>query len=303
MAKNAYPRFQATRTYTHKVLGRVKVFDFTNRNEPEASGAGAQTDFFRNNAEINNPKQFGIKLFSTSIEAFAAYQRQRLAAREDCAPPVGCMVQWKRGRWSRWGYETCIADTGGNASTIALILGNPLARKKYNAWAKWAGVSHAAAKMAENIDAFERDSNCWLVFKRDANGKYIDNGIDWERRPAAELALDERLYQTVSGRYEVKWDISCYSLDTLNSKLRNRLTEISLTGTQYDSLWELHDDGAQSFERDPRLTLGSKFRKSDAATMGGDLHSGNVGLWRNKPVSIDFGFHCVISARTEEYFE
>jgi hypothetical protein len=305
MAKTAYPRFKASRIYKHTTLGRVKMFDFTADGEmPGLDAAGAQTDFYLNGAEINNPKQFGIKLFSTSIEAFAAYQRQRLAARAGCAPTVGCVVQFKCGRWSRWGYETGIADTSPLAKTIALVLGHPMARKNYNAWAKWAGVSSSVACMADNIERFRIDSNWSLIYQRDEQGKMIQDGWCWKKRPVEELVRDPRLvYKAINDDYCAKWDIEPLSLSEYGSTLRKRLLGISLTGTQYDNLFELHDDGDCSFARDPRLYLGSKLRKSDKATMGGDLHDGNIGLWRNRAVCIDFGFHCVVSNLAEAYID
>lgn len=293
MAKNAYPSFSPASTYKHPIMGKVEVYDFTNakRGAPMSDGCGAQTDFFRNGAEINNPKQYGIKLFSTSIEAFAAFQRQRLAAKIKAAPPVGCMVQWKVGRWSRWGYKTCIADTSSRC--MVNLLCHTKAMAKYIDWARWAGVTMNSVQT--NWEQFMKDTDPMMIWRRDANGDILKNAKgEWVRRPEADLAADGRLAKNAWG-YEPKWSIDDFSPDAKGSILSKKLKKLSLTGTQYDNLWDLHDDGTYSFDRDPRLELGSTWNKRDGATMGNDLHDGNVGVWRGHAVCIDFGFHCVLS--------
>lgn len=304
MAKTAsYPAFVPASTYKHPIMGKVEVFDFTDRprGAPMSDGAGAQTDFFRNNAEIDNPKQFGIKLFSTSIEAYAAFQRQRLAAKARVAPPVGCMVQWKVGRWSRWGYKTCIADT--SCPTHAVLLAVPEALKRYNAWAKWA--DRTEFSLSDNLDFFRRDTDWRLHFKRDADGRIVEKDYAYVRRPLRDLLQDPRLEgfdidENGNPRdFRPKWCINNYDAACKLSRLAKKLKDISLTGAQYDNLWEIHDDGSYSFHRDPRLELGSNWKKSDRATMGNDLHNGNIGVWRGRAVCIDFGFHCVLSKFTD----
>lgn len=293
MAKNAYPRFTPASTYKHPIMGKVEVFDFTSakRGAPMSDGCGAQTDFFRNGAEVNNPKQYGIKLFSTSIEAFAAFQRQRLAAKVKAAPPVGCMVQWKVGRWSRWGYKTCIADT--SSTLMVSLLCHPSAMKLYKKWAKWAAVEDNS--LTDNFEDFKRDTDPLLVWQRDAKGDILRNAKgEWVRRPEADLAADPRLVKTGWG-YKPKWDVDGFEPEAKGSILSKKLRSIDLTGTQYDNLWDLHDDGTFTFDPDPRLELGSEWMDDDGATMGNDLHGGNVGVWRGNAVCIDFGFHCVLS--------
>lgn len=300
MAKTAsYPKFSPASTYKHPIMGKVEVYDFTNakRGAPMSDGAGAQTDFFLNNAEVNNPKQFGIKLFSTSIEAFAAFQRQRLAAKARVAPPVSCMVQWKVGRWSRWGYKTCIADT--SCSMEATILAHPVARRRYNAWAKWANRTQYTIK--ENKEAFRADTEWNLQYQRNAKGNLVEVGFAYVRRPLRELLNDSRLegfdrgLDGLAREFRPKWCIDNFDAASSGSNLRKTLEGISLTDTQYDNLWEIHDDGNYSFHRDERLELGSDWIARDGATMGNDLHFGNIGVWRGRAVCIDFGFHCVLS--------
>lgn len=304
MAKTAsYPKFSPASTYKHPIMGKVEVYDFTKakRGAPMSDGAGAQTDFFRNNAEIDNPKQFGIKLFSTSIEAFAAFQRQRMAAKARVAPPVGCMVQWKIGRWSRWGYKTCIADT--SCPTEAVILAVPEARARYNGWAKWA--DRTSYTVAENMEFFRKDTDWLLPFVRNAEGRIVERDFQYVRRPKADLLQDPRLEgfdPDIDGMprdFRPRWSIDNYDAASRSSTLLKTLKGISLTGTQYDNLWEIHDDGTYSFQRDTRLELGSEWVRRDGARMGNDLHNGNIGVWRGRAVCIDFGFHCVLSKLNE----
>lgn len=304
MAKTAsYPKFSPASTYKHPIMGKVEVYDFTNakRGAPMSDGAGAQTDFFRNNAEIDNPKQFGIKLFSTSIEAFAAFQRQRMAAKARVAPPVGCMVQWKIGRWSRWGYKTCIADT--SCPTAAVLLAVPAARERYNAWAEWA--DRTSYTVAENMEFFRKDTDWHLQYKRNADGKVVERDFQYVRRPYRDLLQDPRLEgfsPDDNGNprdFRPRWSIDNYDAASRSSTLLKTLKGISLTGTQYDNLWEIHDDGTYSFQRDTRLELGSEWMRRDEARMGNDLHNGNIGVWRGRAVCIDFGFHCVLSNLNE----
>ena len=294
MAKNAYPSFSPASTYKHPIMGKVEVYDFTSakRGHFVPDGCGAQTDFFRNGAEVNNPKQYGIKLFSTSIEALAAFQRQRLAAKVKAAPPVGCMVQWKIGRWSRWGYKTCIADM--SSRLMVNLLCHTKAMANYIAWARWAGVAERSVE--DNFEAFKKDTDPMSIWQRDKYGDILKNAKgEWVRRTSDDLDADKRFIKNKWGHYEPRWGIDDYDAEARGSILSKKLRNIDLTGTQYDNLMDLHDDGTYSFKPDPRLALGSKWRKRDGATMGNDLHSGNVGVWKGRAVCIDFGFHCVLS--------
>jgi len=281
IADTTYPRFKPVRTYTHDLMGKIKVIDATNA-PAHGDGEGAQTDFYHNNAEVDNNKQFSIKLFSTSIEAFAAYQRQAIAAKKRLAPPVGCMVQWKLGRWSRWGYETCRAVTGGHVDVVARVMCNPRARKVYREWMRFRGREDNS--FAENRDLFYKESSWDLI--------YMNNG---DMRPLRDLKNDPLV--VVEGRdfARPRFNLMNFGVDSNDSTLRTRLEAISVTGTQYDFMWDIHDDGDKSFESNKRLRLGKKWIKSDEATMGKDLHDGNIGLWKGRPVCIDFGFHCVSS--------
>lgn len=115
------PKYRPIRTYTDAVLGRVDEYALRRLRE---DGSGAQASFLRNNARPNRKCEYGIKLFATKCEAFAAFQRQKIAADAGLAPPVRRMVKVtiSRSRYFdyetlelrfrnqvMWGYQTCIA--------------------------------------------------------------------------------------------------------------------------------------------------------------------------------------------------
>lgn len=123
MSKTAFqPRFRPVRTITHPIMGRMDYYVI--RRAPKSDGAGAQATFFRNNARPNRKGEYGIKLFPTAAEAFAAYQRQKIAADAGLAPPVRRMVKvlmrgqcWcdeidckRKGMRYWYGYQTCLAN-------------------------------------------------------------------------------------------------------------------------------------------------------------------------------------------------
>lgn len=262
MAKKnqAYPRFTHDRIDNHPILGKVKVFTF--KKYPSPDDDGCQTSFFRNHAEVNNAKQFGFKMFNTSIEAFAAYQRQSLAAHEGLAPPVGKMIRWviqdsHRGRMvNRWGYETALADTTPAARVKATILGCPRLTNDYAAYVRVHGLKQgSAASMESFLNFMEQDSD----------------GVD--------------------GRYFSQF--SAISNTNVAGSLRMRLMNISLIGTQYDNITAIYDDGKQ-WKDNPRLRLGQTVTADDDYMMSNDMHRGNLGLWNGEPVVIDFGYHIAV---------
>ena len=281
MKKKSYPRFTPARTINHKKLGKVCVYEFKTL-PPHADDCGTQTDFFKNNAQPNNASQYGIKLFSTVIEAFAAYQRQKAAAKKRLAPPVGKMIQWKVSRWSRWGYQTCVADTDSpKMHRMAAILCNDGAMKKYRMWET---ETNATGTLQENIEKFCEDGAWNIVYETNDWGK---------RRPVKALDNDWRIGKDSDGFHRPRFSIDGYSCCCPEGKLAKGLRKIDAAGMQYDDLWDLDGDGCLSFGSNPRLVLGSKWRKSDVAVLGNDLHEGNIGLWKMRPVCIDFGFHCL----------
>jgi spore germination protein YaaH len=84
------------------------------------SRTGTQTCFHPNNAQVNNSSNFGLKFFTSKLEAQGAYFRQKLANKFGFAPPVGRMfrVIKKKGTTGSvyWGYQTALA-TIHNTST------------------------------------------------------------------------------------------------------------------------------------------------------------------------------------------
>ena len=255
--KKAYPRFTHDRIDNHPILGKVKVF--TVGRYPSPDDDGCQTSFFRNNAEIDNPKQFGLKMFNTSIEAFAAYQRQSLAAKEGLAPPVGKMIRWivknYHGRTvNRWGYETALADTSSAARIEATIYGCPRLTREYHQY----------------IFEMEKE-DCALS---------MDHFLEFKEE---ECPGDGRYFSSFSAR----------SGSNVAGSIRMRLIEIDLIGTQYDNIAAIRDDG-MAWEDNPRLRLGVTVTEDDDMRMASDLHRGNLGLWMGSPVVIDFGYHIAV---------
>jgi hypothetical protein len=104
------PKYRPIRTYTDSIMGRVDEYALRHL---KSDGMGAQATFLRNNARPNMKREYGIKLFRTPREAFAAFQRQKIAADAGLAPPVRRMVKVTimRNRFAEilWGYQTCLA--------------------------------------------------------------------------------------------------------------------------------------------------------------------------------------------------
>lgn len=125
------PKYIPTRTDTHWIVGKYDHYVLP--RAPRSNGYGAQAQFITNNARPNMKREYGIKLFLSISEAYAAYQRQKLAADRGCAPPVRRMVcvEYPARRNSsmiirRWGYQTCIAYGVGKLAvpTIAESCGD-----------------------------------------------------------------------------------------------------------------------------------------------------------------------------------
>ena len=266
--KQSYPHFTHTQIVNHDIIGRCKVYHFN--RVPSSADSGSQTDFFPNGAEVDNPKQYGIKLFSTSIEAFAAYQRQKIAADAGLAPPVGVMVRFvirdkKHNRSvNRWGYETCLADCSTFARMTALVLSSPYVTSYY--------------------EKFCKESNLlpWTQYSLDQYKKSVD-----------------KLYEAGIIRYSFN-SISQECPDA--ESLRFRLRDLNIIGTQYDDISEAYtsDDFCEAW-RNPRLRLGETWKKSDDPYMLNDVHSFNIGLWKGDAVCIDFGYH--IACPSYRYYE
>lgn len=256
--RRTYPRFSPVRIENHSILGVMKIYEFD--RFPKNNGEGMQTSFFTNNAEVDNENQYAIKIFNTSIEAYAAYQRQALAAEEGLAPPVGVMVRWivrvpsTGRRVNRWGYETCRAACDAKSQRVAGLLASPNMYDYFRQFCTDRGYS----------------INPWNSRSLNAFRQHID------------YRYNEGITQTDT--------FSMIERDGAENSLKNRLSRIDITGTQYDDLSEAYGD-IEAWRSNDRLTLGAVYYSKDGAYMSGDLHAYNVGLWRGNAVVIDFGYH------------
>ena len=247
--KNAtFPRFRPSRTIRHSVVGLIDCYTFSKL--PRDNDAGAQTRFYTNNATPNNSRQYGIKLFNTIVEAFAAYQRQKIAARKHLAPPVRRMVCFRVGNRNYWGYQTGIALIGSKMYPYLVIKGFAHASLSYN---KWSERMHGRVLKVTPERA--------ILWSNSKEGRqYYDHrkecgGWDYFEQSSVGVALEDLSHKIV--------------------------------GTQYDNL---NDFG---FGKSDRLTLGSTWTNKDRPHFGADLHRNNVGMWKDRLVVIDFGYHIV----------
>jgi hypothetical protein len=94
-----------------KSMNRQGILIYSYKDIPLAqTDDGSQARFLRNNARACHPKEFGLKLYYGKWEAICAYERQKLAAKEGLAPPVGRLIQvHKDNKIKFWGYQTCLA--------------------------------------------------------------------------------------------------------------------------------------------------------------------------------------------------
>lgn len=274
--KTAYPRFTHDRIETHDIMGRMKVYEFT--RYPSVNDSGCQTNFFRNNAAMNNSKQFGLKMFNTSVEAFAAYQRQKIAADAGLAPPVGMMIRWiiHRGgmyrdrKINRWGYETAIADCSYHARRTAQILGSPAIISAFHAHLKERGIVVGNDPFSKkNVNAF------FKLWEHEYEG-----GFDAD--------MHEPLPSNAIGDLVMIDPFAPFDYIMGENNIRTKLMELDINGTQYDDISEYDGDNRPW---DDCLRLGMCYNEDHGARMGNDLHLGNIGLWKNSPVVVDFGYH------------
>lgn len=242
----------------HPIMGKVAVYYWNSRRA--CTGEGCSATFYLNGAEPDNPNHFAIKMFNTSVEAFAAFERQSLAAKNGLAPPVGHMAQFifkkSNGRTrNRWGYTTCVARTDDASKNKALILSSPAIKKLFNDFC-------------------------------DARSLRVAFGSNLNRN-AAEAFIDF----LECGYNEGDHNFSPFNLvnDVVtDGSLIDLLSQIDISCTQYDNLME------EDWSND-RMTLGSVYLATDEVFMCNDLHKNNIGLWQGKTVCIDFGYHIVAS--------
>jgi hypothetical protein len=128
-----HPTYRPFKSTRHPIMGVVD--HYITKVDLREDGRGAQATFLRNNASPNRVREYGIKLFPTASQAFAAYQRQKIAAAAGAAPPVRRMVcfvapgiryDWEKDRYVRvarityWGYQTSIAYGIGTTSGVSV---------------------------------------------------------------------------------------------------------------------------------------------------------------------------------------
>ena len=111
------PRFVPSRTFTHDIVGRIDEYHFT-RNKwldlEDSAESGVQSFFIPNNAKPHMRNHYALKVYNTTTEAVAAWQRQAAAARRDLAPPVRRLCKFViKGDGVRWGYQSCVASHVG----------------------------------------------------------------------------------------------------------------------------------------------------------------------------------------------
>jgi len=108
------PRFVPSRTFMHDIVGRVDEYHFTRKEWTRlrrSSASGVQSFFIPNNAKPHQRNHYALKVYDTLVEAFAAWQRQGIAARKHLAPPVRRICKFViDGLEPRWGYQSCVAS-------------------------------------------------------------------------------------------------------------------------------------------------------------------------------------------------
>jgi hypothetical protein len=128
-----HPTYRPFKSTRHPIMGVVD--HYITKVDLREDARGAQATFLRNNASPNRVREYGIKLFPTVSQAFAAYQRQKIAAAAGAAPPVRRMVcfvapgrryNWEKDRYVRvarityWGYQTSLAYGIGRTDGVSL---------------------------------------------------------------------------------------------------------------------------------------------------------------------------------------
>jgi hypothetical protein len=239
---------------------------------PWSDGSGAQCMWLDNNADTDDADQFGIKLTdrqvgrgdnTAKVAAYAMYQRQKLAADHDLAPPVHGMCCFKvyyaetQELQVYWGYLSCVAEVDEEL---------PFSDDAEAAW--YAEVVQPYEEKQEYIEAIREN---------------LDN-----------LGLTTRCVASVMGDVYNCADIvdpDCIDKhEWITDKAEDGYFELhNGLGDLQESLNDLDIGGLQN----DWGTIGTTFDETAGITMGGDLHAGNIALWKGRLVCIDFGFHCV----------
>lgn len=254
-------KYKPTAYLFDEELNEWVSFYWMTAEEYFTNGGGTQCTWMKNNAHVNNENHFGIKLTAQNhgtgnakAASLAMYQRQKLAAEHDLAPPVHglcCVKVYSKAEnkiVTFWGYLSCRAE-------LECIDDNP-------------------DSLAEFEEYLEECREKWERYEE------IENMLDdtcWISSYAQKRALDSIKEDIGDHPDDLDFRGWCYDndKDALDiGDLRYELTNLDAQGLQHDF-----------------FPVGSKY--PNHSYLGGDLHDANVGLWKGKPVCIDFGYHCL----------
>lgn len=254
-------KYKPTAYLFDEELNEWVSFYWMTAEEYFTSGGGTQCTWMKNNAHVNNENHFGIKLTAQNhgtgnakAASLAMYQRQKLAAENDLAPPVHglcCVKVYSKAEnkvVTFWGYLSCRAE-------LECIDDNP-------------------DSLAEFEEYLEECREKWERYEEIEN---MLEDISWLSSYAQNRALGYIKEDIGDHPDDLDFRGWCYDndKDALDiGDLREELTNLDAQGLQHDF-----------------FPLGSKYPSH--SYMGGDLHDNNIGLWKGTPVCIDFGYHCL----------
>ena len=249
----------------------VSIYFLSDDGFPHYTSGGAQCVWFDNGAQQHNANEFGIKLTSINlgnstakIAAYAMYQRQQVAADRGVAPPVHGMCCFKWYDTMNQMLHTFWGYLSSVADTEADVSLNADSEYEYRSYVM------EIERMAEKMDAIIE-----ALDELDITHRQRDRIVDSIYEEVNFVSIDD------IPSFE-EWchdnDMEIHDLDDL----RNGLNDVSIAGLQHD--WS---------------PINCKF--DAGATLGGDLHRGNVADWQGNIVCIDFGFHCVEGAGRSDY--
>ena len=300
------------------------VVDVYHTGAIHLTNSGVQAMFYGNGAGAGCDEEFGIKLFNTFHEAYCAYNRQLVAASEGVAPPVGRMVLFSHTRptrrvslaalwfegepervW-RWGYQTCVATTHDPYDDDT----------EY-----WWDQAHDAFQ--EHIDACRMEvdiPSCFSEGPEDLEvcSRYRQGWLDdWieENRPPSEWhdfglrVCFEYDYRLLPSERELRKAMAYRDdpSEVFRYASGGLLTINNLVGwneREWNPMWAVSMVNLVRSQREEFLeTSTNELREKP----DGDLHAGNVGLWGDDMVIIDWGYHvmggCANNPHTQEHCE
>jgi len=244
-----------------KELNDWVSFYWITQKEYSDNGCGSQCSWLRNDAHVNNENHFGIKLTAQNLgsgnaktAALAMYQRQKLAAEHGLAPPVHGLCCVKV-----WNEEYKRVTTFWGYLSCRAELGsigeNPDALYDFDMYTS--EIRH----QWDQLDKIEEllDNSEWVP-------------LHTQKRIIVDLRNHLDIHPDDLSFYDWCYENDYEPLDI--GSLKEDLRAIDTKGLQHDF-----------------FPIGSKYPNN--SYMGGDLHEGNVALWKDKAVCIDFGYHCL----------